>query len=72
MPWACWVEKGNKYWDSSGAKKKVVRRLTLSFLLGKVTSLVTPMQSEWAETHTIMMFCTDMYPATVPFRTCEH
>jgi len=32
MPWACCVEKGNQSWDSSVVKKKVVRRLTLSFL----------------------------------------
>jgi len=72
MPWACPVGKGNQSWNSSEPKTKVVRHLTLSFRLGKVTSLITPMQSEWAETHTIMLFGTDMYPATVPFRTCEH
>ena len=44
---------------------QVVRRLTSSFPLGKVTSLITPIQSEWTETHTNMLFCTDMYPATV-------
>jgi len=54
------------------SKTKVVRPLTSSFPLGKVTSLITPIQSEWTETHTNMLFCTDMYPATVLFRTCEH
>jgi len=49
-----------------------VRRLSSQFSLGKVTSLITPVQPEWIETHTNMLYCTDMYPATVPFRTCEH
>jgi len=46
MPRACQVGKGNTSWDSRVPKTKVVRRLTLSFLLGKVTSLITPIQSE--------------------------
>jgi len=50
------------------SKTKVVRPLTSSFPLGEVTSLITPLQSEWIETHTKMLFCADMYPATVLFR----
>jgi len=52
-------------------KTKVVRRLTISFLLGKVTLLITPTQSEWAKSHSILLFCTDMKPQAVPFRTYE-
>ena len=68
MPWTCQVGKGNTSWDSRVSKTKVVRPLTSSFPLGEVTSLITPLQSEWIETHTKMLFCADMYPATVLFR----
>jgi len=39
-----------------------------------VTCLITPVQPKWIETHTNMLFCTDMdmYPATVPFGTFEN
>jgi len=37
------VEESNKSWDSSVPKTKVEQRLTLSSLLGKLTSLITPM-----------------------------
>jgi len=46
MPWTCRVGKGNTSWDSRVPKTKVVRHLTSSFPLGKVTSLITPIQSE--------------------------
>jgi len=52
--------------------EKVVRRLILSCILGKVTSLITLIQPERAEDHTVMMFCTNVYPAKLAFRTCEH
>jgi len=63
------VAKGNNSWVSSVPRTKVVRRLILSALLGKVTFLITPTRSEWAKTHSIMLFCTDIYPEAVPFRT---
>jgi len=71
MPWTCRVGKANTSWDSRVSKTKVVRPLTSSFSLDEVTSLIPPIQSGWTETHTKMLFCTDMYPATVLFRTCE-
>jgi len=72
MPWTCRVGKANTSWDSRVSKTKVVRPLTSSLSLGEVTSLITPIESEWTETNTNMLFCTDLYPATVLFRTCEH
>ena len=54
------MAKGNNSWVSSMPKTEVVRRLTLSFLLGKVTLLITPTQSEWAKYQSILLFCTDM------------
>ena len=56
MPWTCRAGKGNTSSDSRVSKTKVMRRLTSSFPLDKVTSLITPIQSEWTEAHTNMQF----------------
>jgi len=56
MPLTCPLGKGNTSWDSRVSKTKVMRRLTSSFPLDKVTSLITPIQSEWTEAHTNMQF----------------
>jgi len=54
------VAKGKNSWVSNMPKTRVVRRLPLSFLLGKVTLLISPTESDWAKSDSIMLFCTDM------------